>query len=174
MRIDRKADAILDGRRSFPSGHSSTAWAGMSFLFLWLAGKTAVWCFGAPTPPSSLRSSRLANLGLTFSPLLWATFVAVTRIQDYVRYFCSWEPALLNCACQQRHHKEDVIAGALIGLTSSTICYFIFWPNPFSSKNVLQESPGQPRLLYTDENRNFRRTEFELTRLEDDDSIETV
>jgi len=78
-----KAADILDGRRSFPSGHSSAAFAGMTFLSFWLAGQTAAWCFGAPVPAASLRSSRLGRFSLTLVPLWWAAFVAITRLEDY-------------------------------------------------------------------------------------------
>jgi membrane-associated phospholipid phosphatase len=78
--LSKKAD-ILDGRRSFPSGHSSAVFAGMAFLSLWLAGQTAAWCFHAPVPAASLRSSRLGRFSLTLLPLSWAVFVAVTRLE---------------------------------------------------------------------------------------------
>lgn len=85
----RKTKTILDGRKSFPSGHSSTAFSGMTFLALWLAGNTAAWCFGSTKPPGSLRSSRLGCLLLTLLPLSWATFVAISRMEDYVRILTS-------------------------------------------------------------------------------------
>lgn len=81
----RTARAILDGRKSFPSGHSSTAFSGMMFLSLWIAGKTAAWCFHVPLPAASIRSSRMGSLSLTLMPLFWASFVAISRIEDYVR-----------------------------------------------------------------------------------------
>jgi len=89
---------VLDGRKSFPSGHSSTAFSGMFFLSLWMAGQTAAWCFSIPKSPRTLRSSRMLAFLLTLLPIFWATHVAVTRIQDY------------------RHHKEDVIVGSFFGL----------------------------------------------------------
>ncbi|KAJ6619888.1 phosphatidic acid phosphatase type 2/haloperoxidase [Mycena sp. CBHHK59/15] len=96
MKCKGKTADILDGRRSFPSGHSTAAFAGMTFLSFWLAGQTAAWCFHAPVPAASFRSSRLWRFLLSLLPLCWATFVAVTRLEDY------------------RHHKEDVIAGGLL------------------------------------------------------------
>ncbi|KAH0582981.1 hypothetical protein H2248_010874 [Termitomyces sp. 'cryptogamus'] len=99
---------ILNGRKSFPSGHSSTAFSGMTALSFWIAGMTAAWCFSVPCPPRSLLSSRLGKFVLTLLPLSWAAFVAISRIQDY------------------RHHKEDVIVGSLIGIFSATASYLIF------------------------------------------------
>lgn len=141
------AEDILDGRQSFPSGHSSAAFAGMTFLSLWIAGQTAAWCFHAPRPSGSLRSSLMGNFAVTLLPLVWASFVAITRIEDY------------------RHHPEDVIAGSLIGIISAWIFYIMFWPNPFAIENCLDQTIGKPRLLYMGEERNL---EYELARSEED------
>ncbi|KAK7025212.1 lipid phosphate phosphatase 1 [Favolaschia claudopus] len=148
-----KKNAVLDGRRSFPSGHSSAVFAGMTFLSLWLAGQTAAWCFQTPLPVASLRSSRLLRFVLSLLPLCWATFVAITRLEDY------------------RHHKEDVIGGAVLGAVCSTICYVAFWPSPFSARSFTSYSYGQPRLITHGENGRLRQGnfDFELTRLEEDD-----
>ncbi|TFK39833.1 lipid phosphate phosphatase 1 [Crucibulum laeve] len=146
-----KIDKILDGRKSFPSGHSSTAFSGMVVLSLWLAGQTAAWCFHAPKSAASWRSSRMGAFALTLLPLFWATYVALTRVEDY------------------RHHKEDVIVGSLIGILTASICYLIFWPNPFSVENHAQQASGRPRSLYSSTNNGRpNNTEFELTRLEDE------
>jgi len=136
--------SIIDGRKSFPSGHSSTAFSGMFFLSLWIAGQTAAWCFSVQMPPRRLRSSRMTSFFLTLLPLFWATHVAVTRIQDY------------------RHHTEDVCAGSFIGIASALVSYFIFWPNPFTPSTFDHQSYGQPRLLYADEEYRPRSVNLEL------------
>ncbi|KAJ6453637.1 lipid phosphate phosphatase 1 [Mycena vulgaris] len=152
MRCTGKMADVLDGRRSFPSGHSSAAFAGMTFLSFWLAGQTAAWCFQAPVPAASLRSSRLGRFSLTLLPFWWAMFVAVTRLEDY------------------RHHKEDVITGGIIGFLCAAISYLAFWPSPFIARNFTSHVYGQPRLLNADENRRrLTEEDFELTRLEEDD-----
>ncbi|KAM6497116.1 lipid phosphate phosphatase 1 [Amanita muscaria] len=146
---------IVQGRESFPSGHSSTAFSGMAVLSLWLAGQTAAWCFKAPSSSSPIRS-RLASLFLTLLPLFWAAFVAVSRVED------------------NRHHPEDVVVGSTIGIISSMICYHLFWPSPFSAGNFKEGISGQPRLLYTPENWvGGQRPVFHLARLEED-NVENV
>ncbi|KAI8996426.1 lipid phosphate phosphatase 1 [Trametes punicea] len=111
-----KLDSIMDGRRSFPSGHSSIAFCGMMFLSLWIAGATGAWRITETVSGGSLLRSKLARLLLSLAPLAFATWVAVTRVEDY------------------RHHKEDVIVGSLIGAVSATIGYLIYWPSPFSAE----------------------------------------
>ncbi|KAJ7917500.1 lipid phosphate phosphatase 1 [Mycena leptocephala] len=145
----KKAD-ILDGRRSFPSGHSSAVFAGMAFLSLWLAGQTAAWCFHAPVPAASLRSSRLGRFSLTLLPLSWAVFVAVTRLEE---------------TSQRRRYCRG-----LIGVLCGAICYLAFWPSPFSARSFSSYHYGQPRLIYSeDDRRRQANADFELTRLEEDD-----
>jgi len=141
---------IVEGRKSFPSGHSSTAFSGMVVLSLWIAGQTGAWYFNAPCSGSPIRS-RLASLFLTLLPLFWAIFVAVSRVED------------------NKHHPEDVVVGSTIGIISAMICYHVFWPSPFSAGNLKEENFGQPRLLYTPENWvDGQRPVFHLARLEED------
>ncbi|OJT06736.1 Lipid phosphate phosphatase 2, partial [Trametes pubescens] len=121
-----KLDSILDGRRSFPSGHSSIAFAGMMFLSLWIAGATGAWRLTEPVP-SGFHRSKFGRVFLSLVPLVFATWVAVSRVEDY------------------RHHKEDVIVGSLLGSTCATICYLIYFPSPFAP-----DSHGARR-LYTAE-----------------------
>ncbi|KAI0629382.1 lipid phosphate phosphatase 1 [Trametes polyzona] len=109
-------DKVIDGRRSFPSGHSSTAFAGMVFFSLWIAGATGAWRL-TETVPSGFHRSKIARLSLSLAPLFYATWVAISRVEDY------------------RHHKEDVIVGSLIGTACATICYLIYWPNPFTAQD---------------------------------------
>lgn len=82
------AAILKDGYRSFPSGHSSTAWAGLFYLSLYLAGKLHV-------------LDHRGEVWRTFFvlvPVLSAALIAGTRVID------------------ARHHGFDVIVGSLIGL----------------------------------------------------------
>ncbi|KAF5362363.1 hypothetical protein D9756_002319 [Leucocoprinus leucothites] len=148
-----KASKILDGRKSFPSGHSSTAFAGMVFLTLWIAGQTAALC-PAAIPPVKWLPSRLMSFIIALIPLFWATHVAVTRVEDY------------------RHHKEDVIVGSLIGTISAIICYLLFWPSPIHSESFSTSATTEPRHLYEARYRPGRA--YELTAVDDENIINNV
>jgi len=43
-----------------------------------------------------------------------------------------------------------VIVGGLIGIFSGTICYHLYWPNPFSADSFSAETMGRPRLVFVD------------------------
>lgn len=87
----------LEGRKSFPSGHSSWSAAGLGFLSFWAAGKLRVWRRDAAGHPWRLV---LASL-----PAALAVAIAVSRVQDY------W------------HHASDVLAGLGIGATVAYATY---------------------------------------------------
>lgn len=97
---------------SFPSGHSSTAFAGVSghaaivcerlltwlslplrglgFLFLFLAAKmratlSPVTSSLPQKPQNGISASRLVKLGFIVSPLGLASWIAMSRVQDHVR-----------------------------------------------------------------------------------------
>ena len=78
-----------EGRKSFPSGHSSWCSSGLGFISFWAAGKLRVWTRDAAGHP--------ARLILASLPLSLAVFVGVTRLQD------NW------------HHVEDVAVGLALG-----------------------------------------------------------
>jgi len=65
----------------------------------------------------------------------------------------------------QRHHPEDVLAGALIGAFSAWVFYHMFWPSPFDAAG----NPSEARLLYTDDDQRPSRDRFELTRFDVDE-----
>ncbi|KAL1758161.1 phosphatidic acid phosphatase type 2/haloperoxidase [Schizophyllum commune] len=127
-----KLSTIEEGRKSFPSGHSSTAFSGMMLLSLWIAGQTGAWCFSSPAPVSIV-PSRMLRFLIAMLPLVWATWVAISRLEDY------------------RHHKEDVIVGSLLGAGFATISYLMYWPSP-----LLAEVSHLPRVLYRDDERRER------------------
>lgn len=97
---------IKEGHKSFPSGHTSWSFAGLGFLSLYLSGKIKVFD----------RRGHVAKLCLVFLPLLVASLVGVSRVDDY------W------------HHWQDVFAGGLLGLTVATFCYLQFFPPPYHAE----------------------------------------
>nr|XP_043618261.1 lipid phosphate phosphatase 2-like isoform X2 [Erigeron canadensis] len=94
---------VREGHKSFPSGHTSWSFSGLGFLSLYLCGKIRVFdCKG-----------HVAKLCLVFLPLLVASLVGVSRVDDY------W------------HHWQDVFAGGLIGISIATFCYLQFFAPPY-------------------------------------------
>ncbi|XP_050228842.1 lipid phosphate phosphatase 2-like isoform X3 [Mercurialis annua] len=96
-------NVIKEGHKSFPSGHTSWSFAGLGFLSLYLSGKIQVFD----------RRGHVAKLCIVFLPLLAASLVGISRVDDY------W------------HHWQDVFAGGLIGLVVATFCYLQFFPPPY-------------------------------------------
>ncbi|KAF4350992.1 hypothetical protein F8388_021699 [Cannabis sativa] len=101
-----KASDIKEGHKSFPSGHTSWSFAGLGFLSLYLSGKIQVFD----------RNGHVAKLCITFFPLLFASLVGISRVDDY------W------------HHWQDVFAGGLLGLVVATFCYCQFFPLPYHNE----------------------------------------
>ncbi|GAA5873941.1 hypothetical protein JCM1840_000238 [Sporobolomyces johnsonii] len=112
---------VKDGRRSFPSGHSSTAWQGLFFLSLYLAGKTGAFAFAARFPRSGVLQSRLLRFTLAIAPLFLAGWICITRLEDHY------------------HHPSDVAVGSVIGLASALVMYLGVYPSPFV---VFSSSPA--------------------------------
>lgn len=91
---------IIDGWKSFPSGHSSFSFCSMGFLSLWLCGRLGVLKRG---------HERVLAMVACSIPLVVAALVAVSRCFD------------------NHHHWEDVVAGSLLGFISSYICYALYY-----------------------------------------------
>lgn len=91
---------IKDGFRSWPSGHSSSSFAGLFYLSLWVAGKLHF----------------MDNRGevwkalIVIIPCIAATLIAVSRIMD------------------ARHHPFDVITGSLLGVVCAYLSYHQYFP----------------------------------------------
>ncbi|KDN44931.1 acid phosphatase/Vanadium-dependent haloperoxidase [Tilletiaria anomala UBC 951] len=108
---------ITDGFRSFPSGHSSTAFAGMAFLSLYLAGKVRLFD----------HRGHAASAWLVFFPMIGATLIAISRLEDY------------------RHHPTDVIAGGILGTIISTTIYHLYYPPLWDRRCQKPWAPRIPR-----------------------------
>lgn len=90
---------VLEAQLSFPSGHTSLSFCGMTILVWFLLGRLQY-------PKSRHKVLYL----ICFLPWLFACLVGVSRIVDY------W------------HHVSDVVAGCLLGTTCATISYHLWYP----------------------------------------------
>lgn len=103
--------SIAEGRKSFPSGHSSFAFVTWGFVFLYLSGKLGTFRCVRPAPA--------LHLLLLISCLLVPLAIALSRTADY------------------HHHWQDVLVGSLIGLSTVWVVYRQHYPalsSPQSSK----------------------------------------
>ncbi|CCX30030.1 phosphatidic acid phosphatase type 2/haloperoxidase [Pyronema domesticum] len=91
---------LKDGFKSWPSGHSSTAFAGLGYLSLFLAGKLHIMD----------NRGEVWKTFIVLVPLLAASLVAVSRIMD------------------ARHHPFDVITGSMLGAITAWIAYRQYYP----------------------------------------------
>ena len=85
---------------SFPSGHTAAAFAGFTYLFLYLNAKLKVWSNYHPA---------FWKLALLYAPILGAVLIACSVVVDY------------------NHNWYDVLAGAVIGNVMAFSAYRVVW-----------------------------------------------
>ncbi|RKP14015.1 phosphatidic acid phosphatase type 2/haloperoxidase [Piptocephalis cylindrospora] len=123
---------LRDGSKSFPSGHSSETFAGLTYLALYFAGKLNLFD----------RQGRSIKGFIVLLPILGASLVAVSRLDDY------------------RHHWQDITVGTLIGIFFAYFGYRQYYPSltdcqcarPFPlremSRRARREEAVSPQLEY--------------------------
>ncbi|KAK3401559.1 phosphatidic acid phosphatase type 2/haloperoxidase [Sordaria brevicollis] len=110
---------LHDGWRSFPSGHSSFAFAGLGYLALFWCGQFRVFASssGIAEDVEKLFVRRdLFKALLCLSPLLGALMIAISRCMDY------------------RHDVEDVCVGSVMGWVITYWSYRRYWPRLSSGR----------------------------------------
>ena len=107
---------MAEARQSYPSGHASIAFSGLSCLAMYLRNKLCI--FFADTADTRRATPRLLLLALAvFLPLVVAATIAASRTRDH------------------HHNFSDINAGAAIGLGVAAAIYHLFLPS----------SPAPPR-----------------------------
>jgi len=122
-RVDGKlSESVLrDGRQSFPSGHSSIAFAGMVYLSLWLSGKLGLFRHHGGTSWKAC---------VILCPIAVATLVAVSRTRDY------------------HHDFSDILAGAVLGAGMAVFAYYLNYHSLSSDKSHLPKLRVDQRVAY--------------------------
>lgn len=112
------AAAVRQGRKSFPSGHTSMTTSGCAFLSFALLGQARLASPGA-----------LWRLVAALAPLALALWVGITRVTDLWHWcgFCACrrcEHFSFTCSCGHMHRRPgDVAAGGALGAAFAWASY---------------------------------------------------
>ncbi|KAL4152538.1 hypothetical protein PRNP1_009466 [Phytophthora ramorum] len=102
-----------EGRKSFPSGHASFAWATMLVLTVYLLGRSRLNCENRSN--STLRGGKKSlMLFMCCAPILLAAWISISRCID------NW------------HHYSDILAGSIVGAMSALFSFNYNYGSIFS------------------------------------------
>ncbi|KAJ2090596.1 hypothetical protein IW138_002604 [Coemansia sp. RSA 986] len=108
---------LHEGMRSFPSGHASLAFCGLTFTALYLASHFRY---------NDMRGHAYKSI-VFYVPLFCAALIAVSRTADY------------------HHHWQDVLAGSAMGMFIGWFGYRTYFPPVFDPR-VLSDRPYPSRI----------------------------
>lgn len=119
--------SVQDGRKSFPSGHSSFSFATLGYLSFYLMGKLKIFSEGG--------RGKSIRLIVCFLPMVAAMLVGKKSwVINFQSFFHEKSYFLAISRTMDYHHwKEDVGIGSLIGLLIAYMCYRQYF-SPISSK----------------------------------------
>ncbi|GET87752.1 hypothetical protein, unknown function [Leishmania tarentolae] len=112
MTSDARCRAAREGRLSFPSGHSSTAFSGYVPPCMYLMGLFR-----------TLKGGRLWLVGVSLLPLILPFTVAISRTRDY------------------RHDFDDILAGSICGAVPGVLSVVINFRPSMRGEWTLHDHP---------------------------------
>ncbi|KAK2715438.1 phospholipid phosphatase 5-like [Artemia franciscana] len=129
MKCTGDLEIINEGRKSFPSGHSSFSFCSMWFVALHLSAKLRTFSNGS-------HQQRCGGIRLvaTLIPPIVALLIAVSRTCDY------------------HHHWQDISVGSSIGIIVSWLSYRLYFPSVTSTSEaaVSKRIPEKVEWRYRD------------------------
>lgn len=124
---------VMEGRKSFPSGHSALSFASMGYVSLaWLSA-----LLGAPTPPAF---GSLLKLMLSALPWAVALLIALSRYDDY------W------------HHWQDILVGTLLGHACCFVAFRLRFPSPTLGRGLVPHAQDGAPLRVADSSMSKQHT----------------
>ncbi|KAJ1553386.1 hypothetical protein HK096_008040 [Nowakowskiella sp. JEL0078] len=107
---------VEDGRKSFPSGHSSESFSGITFFVLWILRTTGLVPLQKIVRGSKYRNKSILISGhrillagvLSIAAMLGATYIAISSSQRTQQYV---------------HHPSDVATGMILGVVIAIVVF---------------------------------------------------